>query len=500
MFRRILKWVLWITGLLLAMLVLVAAGLFFTPNMVSTDWFRHQFETRASKSLHRSITVQDLQWTWKEGIKVKGLEAADDPEYAKGPILSVDQLLLSVDFELGPKRLLIDLEVDGLKANLIREKDGRTNLEAWLAQLKPPREPTESPRDAPQEKELATPFILPGDLAAEIKLTHAQLRVEDRMENRLLEIHDGAFSLLMPSLLSKPVDLNISSRQSMDGKILPPLDLAVHADRLVDETGALNPQAAMLKVNGQLPGLLVALKGAMVQKGLEGQVKIDLAPLAEAVQPFMPTVLPELSGEMLLQTNAKLQTDKKIVFDLHLACKNILAAGGPLKEKQIGPFSITINQKGSAELTDKIVNLDVGEIRLMEKSGLSFKGRVKMEEKTGVNVNLTLNRVALHLDEIQALAKGFIPEGIGWKGMNNAQKPEFKIKKVQLTGILPDGAANLSVQDMVLNLPKLHLTLSEDQLKAENLTLLVPHTTVQLKNRFPKAMEMRLSLGAKIFA
>jgi len=50
------------------------------------------------KTLHRSITVQDLQWTWKEGMRIKGFEAADDPEYDKGPILSVDQLLLSVDF------------------------------------------------------------------------------------------------------------------------------------------------------------------------------------------------------------------------------------------------------------------------------------------------------------------------------------------------------------------------------------------------------------------
>ena len=497
MFRRILKWVLWITGLLLVMLVLVAAGLFFTPRMVSTDWFRHQFETRATQTLHRSITVKDLQWTWKEGMRIKGFEAADDPEYDKGPILSVDQLLLSVDFELDRKRLLVDLEADGLKANLIREKDGRTNLEAWLAKLKLPREPAEPTRNAPAKKEPETFFILPGDLAAKIKLTHAQLRVEDRMENRLLEIHDGTFNLNMPSLLSKPVNLNISSRQSMDGKVLPPLDLAVHVDRLVDETGALNPLAAMLEINGDLPGLHVALKGGMAQKGLEGEIKIDLAPLAEAVQPFMPAVLPELSGEMLLQTSAQLQPDKKIIFDLRLVCENILAEGGPLKEKEIGPLSITITQKGSAELPGKIVNLEGGEIHLMKKSGLFFKGRVKIEEKTGADVNLTLNRVALHLDEIQALGKGFIPEGIVWKGMNNAQKPDFKIREVQLSGTLPDGAAKLILQDMVLNLPKLHLALSENRLKAEDLTLLVPHTTVHLKNRFPEELEMRLNLGSK---
>jgi len=500
MFRRILKWVLWITGLLLAMLVMVAAGLFFTPNVVSTDWFRHQFETRATQTLQRSITVQDLQWTWKKGIRIEGLEVADDPQYGEGPLLSVDELLISVDFELGRKRLLVDLEADGLKANLIRKKDGRTNLEAWLARLRPPREPAkpeETARNTPEIKDPATPLVLPCDLSVEIKLRNAQLRVEDRMENRLLEIHDGIFNLHMPSLLSKPVNLNISSRQSMDGKVLPPLGLTAHADRLVDQTGALNLEAAMLNINGDLPGIHVAMKGSMAEKGLEGELKIDLAPLVEAVQPLLPATVPKLSGEILLKINAQLQSDQKIRFDLHFICKNILAAGGALKEKQIGPISMTITQKGSAELPAKIVNLESGEIHLMEKTGLFFNGRIKMEDKNRINIDLNLNEIVLYLDEIQDLVKGFIPHGIGWKTMGHAQSPDFSIKEVQLSGTLPEGKATLSVKDMTLNLKKLHVALSEDRMKIEDLTLRVPHMAVQLKNRFPKDVEMRLSLGAK---
>jgi hypothetical protein len=500
MLHGILKWILWLTGVLFLILILLAAGLFFTPNMVSTDWFRHQFEMRATQTLHRSITVRDLQWTWKKGIRVEGLEAKDDPQYGKGPLLSVDELLISIDFELGRKRLLVDLEADGLKANLIRAKDGGTNLEAWLAQLKPPREPlkpAESVLNAPASEDPSAPFVLPGDLAAEIELSNLQLRVEDRMENRLLEIHEGTFNLDMPSLLSKSVNLNISSRQSMDGKVLPPLKLVANADRLVDETGALNIEAANLNINGELPGIHVAMKGSMAQKGLEGELKIDLAPLVEAVQPLLPTTVPELSGEILFQTNAQLQRDKRISFDLYFICKNILAAGGPLKEKQIGPISMTITQKGSAELFSKIVNLERGEIHLLEKSGLSFKGRITKEEKDRVNVNLSLSEIVLHPDEIQDLAKDFIPHGIGWKTVNNAQSPGFRIGVVQLNGTLPHGTANLSVQDMTLNLAKLHLQLSEDHLKVEDLILRVPHTEVQLKNRFPKDLEMRLSLDAK---
>jgi translocation and assembly module TamB len=508
MFRRILKWVLWITGIFLAVLLLVAAGLFFMPNMVSTDWFRQQFEIRASKSLHRSITVKDLQWGWTEGVRVKGIQikgiqAADDPEYGKRPILSIDELRFSFDFELSPKSLFVDLEVDGLKANLIRHEDGRTNLAAWLTQLRPPQEaaenaePVEPTHGTAAAKEPGTRFILPGDLKAEVKLTNAQLQVEDRMENRSLEIHGGTFNLDMPSLLSKPVNLNISSLQSMDGKVLPPLDLAVHVDRLVDETGKLNPRAATLKINGELPGLQVALKGSMVQKGLEGEVKIDLAPLAEAIQPFMPATVPELSGEVLFQTKAKLETEKMIVFDSVLVCENILASGGYLKEKKLGPFSATITQKGSAELPDKIVNLEGGEVRFMKKSGLSFEGRLKLEERNRVNVNLALNKITLHLDEIQALAKKFVPGGILWKGMNNAKNPDFRIAKAQLSGMLPDGAASLSVQDMVLNLSKLNLAYLEDNLKMDDLTLVVQNAVVQLKNRFPGTLEIRMNLGAK---
>gem|GEM_PF-1148764 len=498
MFRRILKWVLWITGLLLLMLTVVATGVFFTPKMVSTDWFRHQVETRASKSLHRPVTLQALRWTWKEGIRINGLAVADDPKYAKGSLFSVDNLLIFVDFKVSPRRLYVDLKADGLKGNLIREKDGRTNLEAWLAQLRPPQKrPTETAREVQAPKEPAALPVLPGDLAARIRLTNAQLQMEDRLENRLLEIHDGTFNLDMPSLLSKPVNLNMSSQQSLDGKVLPPLAFAVHVDRLVNEAGALHPRAAEVKINTDLPGLHVALQGSLVQKGLEGQVKIDLAPLTEAVLPLMPTGIPKLSGGILLQTNAQLQNTKTILFDLNLTCKNIMAEGGPLKEKKIGPFSFALSQKGSTEPHNKTVNLERGEIRFMEKSGFSFSGIAKIEEENQVNLNLALNKIVLHLDELEDLAKGFIPHGIGWKGINDAKTPDFKINEVQLNGMLPDGTANLSIHDMVLNLSTLHLELSRESLNVEELSLLIPHTAVQIKNRFPKDLQLRMSLGAK---
>lgn len=495
-FRRILKWVLWISGLLLVMLLLLAAGVFFMPKMVSTEWFRHQLETHASAFLHQPVTVQELHWTWKNGFRIKGLEAVDDPKYGKEPLLSVDDFHVYVDFELQPRRLLIELEADGLKANLVRKKDGHTNLEAWFAQLKASPAPSGAARSETKAKAPVFPVVPPGDLAAQIKLTHAQVRVEDRMENHLFAIQEGAFTLKMPSLLTNPIDLKFNSQESMDGNAMPPIALAVHVNHLTNEDGALDPQGAEVRVNGELPGLHMALDGTMAQKGLKGEVKIDLASLIKTAQPFMPDTLPEVSGEILLQTTAKLETDKTIAFHMNLTCKSVLAKGGPLKKKQVGPFSLTLTQKGIAELSSKTVNLEDGEIHLMEKSGLSYGGRLRMEEQSRLNVDLALHKVSFDLNEIKRLAKDIMPKSISWKGSGGVQGPDFKIDKVQLNGTLPDGTANLSVQDMVLNLKGLHLQRLKDPLKAETLTLSIPRAAVRLKNRFPVALQMRLRLDA----
>ena len=493
-FRRILKWFLWISGLLVVMLLLLAAGVFFLPEMVSTKWFNRQFETHASEFLHQPVTLQELHWTWKNGVRIRGLRVADDPKYGKEPLLAADDLLVLVDFELKPGRLLIRLEADGLRANLVREKDGHTNLEAWLAELKPPPAPSDA--FGSEAKAPAAHFVLPVDLAAQIKLTHVRVQAEDRMENRLFAIHEGALTLKMPSLLSSPIDLNFSSRESMGGKAMPPIALAVHVNHLMNEDGALDPQRAEVRVNGELPGLHMALDGTMAQKGLKGEVKIDLASLVKTAQPFMPDTLPEASGEILLQTTAQLETDKTIAFHMNLSCERILAAGGPLKKKRVGPFSLTLTQKGNAELSGKRVNVDKGEIHLMKECGLSYGGRLEIEGQNNLNVDLALNKVSLDLNEIKRLAKDFMPKGISWEGPGGVQRPDLKIHKVQLSGTLPDGVTNLSIQDMALNLPGCHFQYLKDPLKAETLVLVMPRAAVRLKNRFPEALEIGLSLDA----
>jgi hypothetical protein len=101
----------------------------------------------------------------------------------------------------------------------MREKDGRTNLESWLAQLRPPQRNTKSPAKCKHVKRTMLPFVScleifqPGS-----RLTNARLRLEDRMENRLLEIHDGIFNLeyALSSFKTGETEYQLTSNPSME--------------------------------------------------------------------------------------------------------------------------------------------------------------------------------------------------------------------------------------------------------------------------------------------
>jgi uncharacterized protein YhdP len=131
MLRRIVKWLLWCLAVLFFILAIGAVALWLTPRAVSTNWSKRQLETRASRALQAPVTVDGLQWTWEDGIRMQGLRIADDKAFSRDPIISLERLILTVDpGQLIDRRLYLDLQIEGLKARLIRGTDGRTNLEA----------------------------------------------------------------------------------------------------------------------------------------------------------------------------------------------------------------------------------------------------------------------------------------------------------------------------------------------------------------------------------
>ncbi|MFH1950044.1 MAG: hypothetical protein ABIL06_00345 [Pseudomonadota bacterium] len=498
MFRHVIKWLLWFIVSVLLIVILAATGLFFTPKIVSTQWFKHQIETHASKVLHRPVTLKDLQWTWHGGIRAEGLRIEDDPSFFRGPLISVDDIVLTFDLQRRThRRLSLDFQLKGIEAHLIRGADGRTNLKAWLSQLTSDQGPA-APADPSQKGDwLRMTLALLGHIQVRFRLENGAIEVNDRVQRRSLKIHDITLQLDTPSLIRKPITLNLSSRQEMDGKALPPLELSLHLQDLMDATPALNLKTASVQIESALPGLRLNVKGELSKMGVEAKAALDLAPLTDTVKALFPPSFPTLSGRAELATKATLNTDESISFDFSFKGEELTVMGGPLKEKRLGPFSVRVSQTGRAKPSERLLDVTRGEIRLQEKTHLTWHGRVKAADTSGLETDLTINDVSVDLGEVQGLTGEFIPAGIRFSRHQKTGFQGVKTREVHLSGTFPSGPAGMDLKGFSLHIPGLAIAFSKNTVSLENLSIRVPNAKVRLNDRFPTELNIRADIEMK---
>ncbi len=489
MLRRIVKWLLWCMTVLIFILTIGAAALWMMPRAVSTNWSKKQIETRASRALHAPVTVDGLRWTWEAGIQIQGLRIADDKAFSRDPIISLDRIILNIDpGQLIDRRLCLDLQMEGLKAHVIRGADGRTNLEAWLARLKPARKPPAETLPAEPQDWRKMALALPGDLNAHIRLQRSALLVEDRQAKRSLAIRDVALLVNIPSLVEKPISVTLSSAQEMDGKPLPSLDLTLSVEHLVDPTPAVRLSTASIKARCRLPGLDLDVSGGLSDMGIEGKLDLDLAVLMEAAGPLIPPSLPAVSGQVGFAAKARLGPGDEIAYDMTLSGSRLAVAGGPLKERRIGPVALQFSQTGTVTPGKRQLNIIKGELRLQDKTRLGWQGRVRQADASGVEADLSMDAIAVDLKEMAGLAGPFIPMDIttGW----SPEHPQgVYVDQVHLNGILPAGAVRATVKGLKLELPGLKLALSKNGLSAEGVCLRTSEADVRLQDRFPTSLD-----------
>jgi len=494
MLRRIVKWLLWSLAVLVCVLMIGAAALWMTPRAVSTDWAKKEIETRASRALHAPVTMDGLQWTWKEGIQIVGLRVADDQAFSADPILSLDRLTLYIDpVRLMDRRLHLDLQMEGLKAHVMRGPDGPTNLEAWLARLKPPPEPSAEafPAEPGDWRNMA--LALPGDIDAHIRLQKGAILVEDRQAGRSLAIRDISLLVDIPSLVSKPVTLTLSSTQEMGDKVLPPVALTLSVANLVDATPAIRFNRASIQARCRLPGLDLDVSGGLSDMGIEGNLTLDLAALMEAAGPLAPPSLPALSGEVALTAKAHLGSGDNIAYDMTLSGSRLAIAGGPLKERRVGPVALRFSQTGTVTPEKKELTIAQGKLRIQEKTRLEWEGRVCQADPSGVEADLFVDAVAVDLKEMAGLAGPFLPMDVtsGW----SPEHPQgIHIEQVRLNGLLPAGAVHVAVKGLRMDLPALQLARAENGLSLKGVGLRMSGADVRLQDQFPLSIHMRADL------
>ena len=493
--RRIAKWLLWSFGAILFAMILLLVALLLIPRIVSTEWSKEQLEDQATQVIHRPVRIGALHWTWDRGILLKGLEISDDPLFSRKPIASIDRILIDVDIpQLAHGKLALNLDVEGLYCHLIRDKNGQTNLGLLLSSITPPKKPLPIP--APEDRRPTPSFTLPLDLNGRVSMDKMSIDIEDRAQEHLLSIHDASLLLDIPSLIEKPIQLQISMEQEMDGKPLPPLRLGARIEGLIDSGGGLNLEGASVNIDGSLPGFHIQAAGSLGDLGLKGQLKLDLAPLLLAVHPFLPPSLPDASGKLKMEMTASLDTENAIDFDVILTGIDLTASGGPLSENRVGPINLKLLHEGSFDTNRGILNIRKGEIQIQGKSRLSWRGTIKDLNEPQRQTDLLIGPVSLDLNELLFLAKAFVPGGITLDAENKKAepRPRLRLKEIRISGPVPSGPTRAELQGFDLTIPYIKTAAPGGSIIARDMTLGIEKGEILLRSFFPAKAEVIATL------
>ena len=136
MMKRVIKPLKYLFIAIFILLFLVSATIAFLPKIVSTNRSRSCIERYMSNTLKCPIQIDSLSWKWKDGIALHGVRIEDDPTFSNQPILSIEEALLKLSIKkLLKRRLVLDVVVNDISANLIIAKDGQTNVGPILSSL-----------------------------------------------------------------------------------------------------------------------------------------------------------------------------------------------------------------------------------------------------------------------------------------------------------------------------------------------------------------------------
>ena len=374
LFRKIIKWPLRLLYLLLILILLIGALLFFLPTFISTERFKHLLENKTSIFLHRDVQFDRLDWTWSGGIELKGLKIDDDPDFSIKPIISMESLVLKTDLpQLLKSCLAFDLNIEGLNARLIRNPDGRTNLETLLADLKG----VEKQEQKPSQKESGDfSLTLPYNIKARVRLNNTSFQMNDQILGRSFIAEDITLLLDAPSIYEEAVTLDLSMNEEINGISIPPVNIFLSLENMIDPKGSLSLDKAVLTLNGTLPGLTIELDGEAGASSVKGTVELDASLLATAAQPFITTILPEVSGRIKVDLTAAGNPLGNLSLSTIITGTGLSASKGPLKNIKLGPLNLRLIQEGSFSLSNGTLLINSGEIQLQDNSNIFWKGSV----------------------------------------------------------------------------------------------------------------------------
>jgi hypothetical protein len=455
-------------------MVLLVVG--FLPTAVSTDWANSFIRDTASETLGRPVTLENVAWTWSDGIHIKNLVIPDLPAFSDRPLAALEYAKIKPDISaLLRRRINIELRVSGLMVTIIKTPDGTLNLAA-LAETgskketsapPPETEKIEKPESDQEKSNDAvpakgkTPAGLPAalkDISASIRLAGINLLYDDQGKNETYQVADLNLDVEAPSVKTKPVLLKLGADIRANGTMIPRSTLSVTADHLFDKDGVLTLNRVTGKFNADLPGILAKLDADLAQATAAGQIHMDLAEIFSVAAPLIPDFPSPtaISGKITFSAEAGTDPDHPLAFDAALACADLSVSGRVINGKSVGPGNVNVHLNGILDLPAETLELKTAHVKLLENSVIQASGRVSQFQQDSKKINLAASPFYLDMDELISFAAPFIPEILIVK--KAAGKSAFiSLSQLRFDGFLPKGDADIGLEGLNIHLPDIGL-------------------------------------------
>lgn len=423
-----------ILGILLALgliACLVGALLVALPSIISSDWARSQVAARISQATGTDARLDDLSFSWGEGLRLQGLHIGTGELADTSFLASLNALHVDLGYwPLLRGELHLALELQGLR---LRVPQG------------PPAEPKPPAQPLPQTlrglfatlREGLGPRDFTADAHLRIDMSDMDLRLETGPDGKALELHHISFFVESKGLAAAPVQIKAGLNIAVDAAPPIPVRFTATIAGLKDAAGRLTPAQAIVDANLDGPGLELAATGSLA-KTLALNVQATPDKLLSAVRPLVPSDLPQIDGALSLALTLAQPEQHRLDLGLELSAAALRAHGGSLGSAETGPFTLTLKQNAALDLAAETASLP-GSLVLAPGSRATWRAALEGVAKGAPRVSVNVTDALLNLGGLIPALGAFMPPGLG------IGQAELALNGLEVSASLPEAQEQLDV-------------------------------------------------------
>ncbi|MFO7839387.1 MAG: hypothetical protein R6X08_07805 [Desulfosalsimonadaceae bacterium] len=478
--------------------VLICTALFFVPRIASTDKARGILVSQLEKTLERDVNIENIDWSWSEGITLSGFRIAGPPEAAGGePFVSAPRVRLEIYFsELLSRCLGFSLVLKAPEVSLIRNQKGRLLLPLPAAADRDEKKP-EKPGKA-EKPPAAEALRLPADINADIRMENGFVKIDDRSRKSRLEISELNIRVRAPSLVNEPAEVTVSASASADGQ--KPSQASIHARLrdIFDKNRRLSIHRAKARLTASLPFASMKITGDMEKSGLRADLSLDLKTLCRTAAPFAPEIFGPLhvSGKLRCGAEITREASQSMAFSADLTGTGLAASGELLRNKSLGPGDVQLSAAGRLNPEKMDLEIEKAELGLLQNSRIACTGNVSGMDRESPRLDLTVAPLEIDIQELFAFGRDFLPQGISLGG--SGEGASVFVENIHFRGGIFPGEAKARIQGARLRASELRAEpplLPGAALCLADLELVLSDARAVLSDMFPQKAQISGSLG-----